>query len=52
MARQRFSAQFKREAVKLLETSGKHITQLALELGVPRVTRVRVHFPAVDCRNH
>lgn len=36
MATQRFSAQFKREAVRLLETSGKPITQLALELGVPR----------------
>ena len=36
MATQRFSAQFKREAVKLLETSDKPITQLALELGVPR----------------
>jgi transposase len=36
MATQRFSAQFKREAVRLLETSDKPITQLALELGVPR----------------
>lgn len=36
MATQRFSAQFKREAVSLLETSEKPITQLALELGVPR----------------
>jgi transposase len=36
MATQRFSAQFKREAVRLLETSNKPITQLSLELGVPR----------------
>lgn len=36
MATQRFSAQFKRETVTLLETSNKPITQLALELGVPR----------------
>lgn len=36
MATQRFSAQFKRKAVRLLETSDKPITQLALELGVPR----------------
>ena len=36
MAMQRFSAHFKREAAGLLETSDKPITQLALELGVPR----------------
>lgn len=36
MARQRFTAEFKREAVRLLESSDKPITQLAIELGVPR----------------
>jgi transposase len=36
MARQRFTAEFKREAVRLLERGDKPVTQLALELGVPR----------------
>lgn len=36
MARQRFSAEFKREAVRLLEQGDKPITQLALELGIAR----------------
>ncbi len=34
--RQRFSAEFKREAVRLLEVGQKLGTQLALELGVAR----------------
>lgn len=34
--RQRFSAEFKREAVRLLELGLKPATQLALELGVAR----------------
>lgn len=34
--RQRFSAEFKREAVRLLESGQKPGTQLALELGVAR----------------
>lgn len=34
--RQRFSAEFKREAVRLLELGKKPATQLALELGVAR----------------
>ena len=34
--RQRFSAEFKREAVRLLELGQKPATQLALELGVAR----------------
>lgn len=34
--RQRFSAEFKREAVRLLEVGQKPGTQLALELGVAR----------------
>lgn len=34
--RQRFSAEFKREAVRLLESGQKPATQLALELGVAR----------------
>lgn len=34
--RQRFSAEFKREAVRLLELGQKPATQLALELGVSR----------------
>ncbi len=36
MTRQRFTAEFKREAVRLLERGGKPVTQLAIELGVPR----------------
>jgi len=32
MARQRFTAEFKREAVRLLECSDKPVTQLAAEL--------------------
>ena len=34
--KQNFSPEFKREAVKLLETSGKEVAQLARELGVRR----------------
>lgn len=34
--RQTFSKEFKREAVRLLETSNKPATELALELGVRR----------------
>ena len=34
--RQTFSPEFKREAVRLLETSGKEAAQLARELGVRR----------------
>ena len=34
--RQRFSPEFKREAVRLLELGQKPVTQLALELGVAR----------------
>lgn len=34
--RQRFSAEFKREAVRQLRESGKPIAMLARELGVPR----------------
>lgn len=36
MARQRFTAEFKRAAVRLLERGDKPVTQLATELGVPR----------------
>ena len=36
MARQGFSAEFKREAVRLLEQGEKPVTQLALELGIAR----------------
>lgn len=36
MERQRFTAEFKREAVRLMERSDKPVAQLALELGVPR----------------
>ncbi len=36
MARQRFTAEFKREAVRLLERGDKPVTQLATELGIPR----------------
>ena len=34
--RQRFSAEFKREAIRLMQTSGKPAAALARELGVPR----------------
>lgn len=34
--RQRFSREFKLEAVRLLEQGGKPATQLAMELGIPR----------------
>ena len=34
--RQRFSAEFKREALRQLQTSGKQVAVLARELGVPR----------------
>ena len=34
--RQRFSAEFKREAVRLLQTSGKPAAVVARELGIPR----------------
>jgi transposase len=34
--RQRFTAEFKREAVGLLRSSGKPVTAIARELGVPR----------------
>ena len=36
MERQRFTAEFKREAVRLMESGDKPIAQLALQLGVPR----------------
>lgn len=36
MARQQFTAEFKREAIRLLERGDKPVAQLALELGVPR----------------
>ena len=34
--RQKFSAEFKREAVRLLQTSGKPAAIVARELGIPR----------------
>jgi len=34
--RQRFSAEFKREAIRLMRTSGKPAAVVARELGVPR----------------
>ena len=34
--RQRFSAEFKREAIRLMQTSGKPAATVARELGVPR----------------
>jgi transposase len=36
MERQRFTAEFKREAVRLMERGDKPVAQLALELSVPR----------------
>lgn len=36
MARQQFTAEFKREAVRLLERGDKPVAQLAIELCVPR----------------
>lgn len=34
--RQRFSAEFKREAIRMMQTSGKPAATVARELGVPR----------------
>jgi transposase len=34
--RQRFTAEFKREAVRLMQTSGKPAAVVARELGLPR----------------
>ncbi|RUL69166.1 transposase [Dyella choica] len=34
--RQRFSAEFKREAIRMMQTSGKPAAAIARELGVPR----------------
>ena len=34
MGRRKFSKQFKRDAVSLIETSGKNLSQIARELGV------------------
>lgn len=34
MARRKFSKQFKRDAVSLVETSGKNLSQVARELGL------------------
>jgi len=34
--RQKFTAEFKREAVRLLSTSGKPAAVVARELGIPR----------------
>jgi transposase len=40
MARRKFAKEFKREAVRLLHSSGKHLTQVAREIGVrPQVLR-------------
>ena len=36
MERQRFTAEFKREAVRLMENSDRPVARLALELGVSR----------------
>ena len=36
MAREKFTAEFKREAVRLLEQGDRPVSQLALELGIPR----------------
>jgi transposase len=36
LKRQRFSAEFKREAVRQLRDSGKQVAVLSRELGVPR----------------
>jgi transposase-like protein len=34
--RQRFSAEFKREAIRMMQTSGKPAAMVARELGIPR----------------
>ncbi|MBA8889707.1 hypothetical protein FHW12_003954 [Dokdonella fugitiva] len=39
--RQRFTAEFKREAVRLLRTSGKPAAVVARELGIPRNRRIK-----------
>jgi len=36
MVRQRFTAEFKREAVRLMEQGDKPVAQLAIELGIAR----------------
>ncbi|GLQ50933.1 transposase [Dyella flava] len=33
--RQRFSAEFKREAIRMMQTSGKPVVVVARELGIP-----------------
>jgi transposase len=62
MARQRFTAEFKRDAVMLLERGDKPVTQLAAEFGVPRNRHykwrdaLRAHntdafLPGSECRS-
>ena len=36
MVRQRFTAEFKREAVRLMQQGNQPVAQLAIELGIPR----------------
>jgi transposase len=47
--RQRFTAEFKREAIRLLRESGKPVAVLARELGVPRN---RLYKWAVDAEKN
>lgn len=48
--RQRFSAEFKREAVRQLQESGKQVAVLARELGVPGGT-MTYNYAASGFRN-
>lgn len=45
--RQRFSAEFKREAIRMMQTSGKPVAVVARELGIPRN---RLHKWALDAQ--
>ena len=47
--RQRFTAEFKREAIRLLQESGKPVAVLARELGVPRN---RLYKWSTDAEKH
>lgn len=47
--RQRFSAEFKREAIRMMQTSGKSVAVVTRELGIPRN---RLHKWASDAQKN
>jgi transposase len=47
--RQRFSAEFKREAIRMMQASGKPVATVARELGIPRN---RLHKWELDARKN